>query len=269
MMGSLAAFQQVFAKTLLAPPGSAVASQLGTLAAQAGFAVYRNTVMKGLIDALQANYPAVARLTGDDWFRAAAAVYVRAHPPTDPALLHYGASFAAFLATFEPARELPYLPGVARLDRLWTEAHGARDEPLLDAAALATLAPEQLAGAVLYPHAAARWAWFADAPIFSIWARNRSEPVNEDEMWEPPWHAEGALLTRPHGAMQWQALDAAGHAFIDACAMGGTLAQAAAAAQAADSAADLRLLVAQLLHAGAFSRLSVTRARRLRTKSTQ
>ncbi len=262
MMGGLAAFQQAFAHSLLAPPGSAVDSQLSALAAQAGFAVYRNTVMKGLIDALQANYPAVARLTGDAWFRAAAAVYVRAHPPTDPAMLHYGTSFAAFLATFEPARELPYLPGVARLDRLWTEAHSARDEPLLDAAALARLAPEKLAGAVLYPHAAARWAWFADAPIFSIWARNRGEPVNEDEMWEPPWHAEGALLTRPHGAVQWQALDAAGHAFVEACANGGTLALAAAAAQASDGTADLQQLIAQLLHKGAFSRFSVTRPTR-------
>ena len=43
--------------------------------------------MKGCIDALQANYPAVTRLVGEEWFRAAAAVYVRQAPPTNPMLL--------------------------------------------------------------------------------------------------------------------------------------------------------------------------------------
>lgn len=261
-MSTLAAFQQAFAQALLAPPGSPAAAHVSALAAQPGFAVYRNTVLKGLMDALQANFPAVARLTGDAWFRAAAAIYVRATPPDDPVLLTYGASFPAFLKTFEPARELPYLSAVARLDRLWSEAHIARDDALLDAEALSALSPQQLACAVLYPHAAARWAWFDDAPAFSIWARNRDLPGDDSEIWEPLWHAEGALITRAHGAVQWLALDAASYAFVDICATGGTLAQAAAAALAADSAADLRQLTAQLLQAGAFSRISLTRTQR-------
>ena len=43
------------------------------------------------IDALQSNYPAVARLVGEEWFRAAAAVYVRQTIPVEPSLLRYGA----------------------------------------------------------------------------------------------------------------------------------------------------------------------------------
>lgn len=261
-MASLAAFQQAFAQALLAAPGAPATATVSTLAAQAGFAVHRNTLIKGLTDALQANYPAVARLTGDEWFRAAAAGYALAHPPADPVLLKYGASFPAFLAAFEPARALPYLPGVAQLDRLWSEAHGARDEPPLDGAVLAGLAPEQLACSVLYPHAAARWAWFADAPIFSIWAHNRGDASVDGAPWEPRWHAEGALIARASDTVQWQALDAASHAFLDACGNGGTLAQAAAAAHAMDSTADLQSLMAWLLRAGAFSRASVTRMAR-------
>ncbi|MFL6719025.1 MAG: DNA-binding domain-containing protein, partial [Burkholderiaceae bacterium] len=37
-----------------------------------GLAVYRNTVVKGWVDALQANYPAACRLVGEPFFRQAA-----------------------------------------------------------------------------------------------------------------------------------------------------------------------------------------------------
>ena len=191
--GALAQFQDAFAHALLAP-GAKPASPVAALAAQPAFAVYRNTVMKGCIDALQANYPAVARLVGEEWFRAAAAVYVREALPADATLLRYGASFADFLARFEPAAELPYLPDVARLDRLWTEAHAAPDEEPLDPAAIARLTPDTLARATLHPHAAARWAWFEDAPVYTIWACNRAESVPGGDL---DWRPEGALLVRP------------------------------------------------------------------------
>jgi len=92
---TLAQFQDDFIRALRDPDRPAPPA----------FAVYRNTVMKGCIDALQANYPAVARLVGEEWFRAAAAVYVREHLPRTPMLLEYGAGFADFLARFEPAAE--------------------------------------------------------------------------------------------------------------------------------------------------------------------
>ena len=62
----LETFQDGFANALLAlEPSVDCAPELAYLVAQPGFAVYRNTVMKGCIDALQANYPAVARLVGE------------------------------------------------------------------------------------------------------------------------------------------------------------------------------------------------------------
>jgi len=250
--GALARFQDGFTSALLAP-GAAVATEIAALAAQPAFAVYRNTVMKGCIDALQANYPAVARLVGEEWFRAAAVIYVHEAPPAVPMLLDYGAAFADFLARFEPAAELPYLPGVARLDRLWTEAHGAPTEDVLDPAAVAGLAPEVLAATVLRPRAATRWAWFADAPVYTIWSRNRATGAPDAEI---QWQGEGALLVRPRDAVEWLPLDAAGCAFLDVCAAGGTLAAAAEAALAVQGDTDLARLMSTLLAAGAFSRMS-------------
>lgn len=254
MSASLAAFQDAFAQALLAPDAVPADARVARLAAQPGFAVYRNTVMKGAIDALQANYPAVARLVGEEWFRAAAAVHVRASPPARATLLYYGAGFAEFLAGFGPARELPYLPDIARLDRFWTEAHAAAEQPVM-AGGVAALPPETLARAVLRPHASARWAWFERAPIVTIWRRNRErdEPADGAEL---DWRAEGVLVVRPYGVVESHDLDRGGFAFLDRCATGACLAEAAAAALDADPRADLGRLMAQLLEAGAFGGLA-------------
>ncbi len=252
----LARFQDAFARTLLdssAPPDAHIAN----LVSQPAFAVYRNTVMKGCIDAVQANFPAVTRLVGEEWMRAAAADYVRTAPPTDPALLHYGASFADFLAHFEPAAEFPYLPGVARLDRCWIEAHTATDENAIDPAVLAALAPERLANAILRPHAAARWAWFPGAPIYNIWSGNRGDAAFDSQ---PVWKADGVLITRPRNVVTWIELDAAGYAFMDACAAGLTVADAADAALATHGEVDFARMMSALMTAGAFGAIRHTAA---------
>jgi hypothetical protein len=251
--GALARFQDAFARALLAPADAACPPDVAALTAQPAFAVYRNTVMKGCIDALQANYPAVARLVGEEWFRAAAAIHVRQALPADPTLLRYGAAFADFLARFKQAAEMPYLSSVARLDRFWTEAHAALTEETLAPNALACLAPEALAGVVLHPHPAARWAWFGDGPIYTIWSRNRADAPSDVDL---DWRPEGALLVRPHEVVEWFALDAAGCALLDACAAGHTLAEAAQAALDVQGDCDLAQLMSTLLTAGAFGRMS-------------
>lgn len=244
-------FQVAFAKALFAAPHEA-SGPLAALTAQPGFAVYRNTVMKGCVDALEANFPTVARLVGRDWFRAAAAIHATAEPPRDARLLFYGEGFAAFLEGFEPARELPYLPGVARLDRAWIEAHAAHDAAI-DFAWFAGLAPATLAAARVAPHPAARWRWFADHPVFTIWQRNR---VGGEDRAEIAWRGEGALLTRPAGGVTWRAATQAECAFLDDCAAGATLGQAAAAALRVQPGTDLAQLLAGLLRAGALVRAS-------------
>ncbi|MFL6717008.1 MAG: putative DNA-binding domain-containing protein [Burkholderiaceae bacterium] len=216
-----------------------------------GLAVYRNTVVKGWVDALQANYPAACRLVGEPFFRQAAVFYARLQPAGEASLLRYGADFAGYLAGYEPAAALPYLPGVARLDRYWIEAHIAPDAQALTVASLAGMAPECLAERVLAPHPAARWAWFGDQPAYTIWRRNRPDGEPEAAL---AWHGEGALLVRPdRGAVAWHALSQAGCVLLDACAAGYTLGTAAAMALEADSRADIAQLLATLLSCGAFA----------------
>ena len=243
----LGAFQRDFAAALLGgvPDGSGAA--LARCIGQPGFAVYRNTVATACIDALAANHPTVLQVVGTDWFRDAAAVFMRRHPPADGCLANYGAGFATFLADFEPARDMPYLPGVARLDRCWTEAHIAADAAALAAAGLAGLEPAQLAAAVLVPHPAARWARFDGVPVYSIWRRHRE---GADVGADIDWCGECALLTRPDQAVQWCALAPDALAFLDACAGGATFADAAS-----EGGVDLARELPRLVAAGAFCRV--------------
>lgn len=249
MSTSLGQFQQAFAQALLSPLAPAD-PKIRALAAQPAFAVYRNTVMKACIDALEANFPMVARLVGPDWFRAAAALYVAHDAPRDARLLHYGGGFADFLRGFEPAADLPYLPGVAQLDTFWRESHAAQDAPCADTAWIASHPPEYLATLVLQPHPAARWAWFEEQPIYSIWHSNREQTDMGDDLL---WQGEGALLTRPGDSVTWHGIPQAGCVLLDACAAGVPIAQAAEHALAAEPQVDMAALFALLLRAGAFS----------------
>lgn len=246
---SLEQFQQAFSQALVAHP-AAVGPEMQLLATQPAFAVYRNTVMKACIDALEANFPAVTRLVGVEWFRATAALYVETEAPKDARLLFYGNGFPDFLRGFEPAAELVYLPGVAQLDAFWREVHVASDAPAVDATWVASHTPEQMATLVLSPHPATRWAWFDEQPVYSIWERNRrNNEINEDLSWR----GEGALLTRPRDTVVWHEITKAGCVFLDACAGGRTLADATAYALAAEPKADLATTFAILLRSGAFA----------------
>ena len=225
---------------------------LSSLVMQPGFAVYRNTFLKACVDALEGNYPAVSRLVGDEWFRGAATRYALAAPPVAPMLFDYGDGFAAFLDAFEPARELPYLADVARLDRAWTESHLAADAATLTLPGLAALAPHQLVNLRLAVHPAARWQWFSDQPIYSIWSANREQV---DMTQQPEWKGEGVVITRPDSEVTWREVPRAACLLLDACAAGKPLEEAAQLALSevpqAEQGQMLSALLAELINAGA------------------
>ena len=99
-MPSLAEFQRDFASLLLTP--SAAAATPGHLP---GWRVHRNTVIKGLVDAVLANYPTVGVLMGIEWFTDAARAYALQHPPRHAALNDYGDRFPEFLGAMCAGRD--------------------------------------------------------------------------------------------------------------------------------------------------------------------
>ncbi|MBW8815254.1 MAG: putative DNA-binding domain-containing protein [Caulobacterales bacterium] len=219
----------------------------------ARLSVYRNTVAKGCADALVAQFPTVAKLVGEPWLGAAAVEFARAHPPTEAALLTYGADFPAWLETFAPAADMPWLPGLAALDYLWTEAHLAADAPPLDPAALQALAPEDFARLRLVLHPAARFASF-EAAIPSLWLALQAEtPPAAFELGAEP---EGLLFLRPALDITPIRLAPGAFALLAACRDRRSLAEAAAAALAAEPRLDLQAAFAELILGGAFAELA-------------
>jgi hypothetical protein len=131
-------------------------------------AIYRNTFVGTLTTALRLSYPAVHRLVGAEFFEGAACIFIEQHPPHSAYLDEYGAAFPEFLARFPAAATLPYLPGVARLERAVSFALHAPDIEPLDISALSGVDPTDYGRIVFRPHPSFGLVE-ADCPVDAIW----------------------------------------------------------------------------------------------------
>jgi hypothetical protein len=215
------------------------------------FAVHRNNVMASLIDALEDGFPVVRALVGEDFFRAMAARFVRAHPPASPLLHRYGGALPGFIEGFAPADSLPFLADVARLELARVQAcHAADAPPLSPAAATGALTCGDRVGALrLVPHPAARWLR-SRHPVVSIWAAHQGEGELRDVDLS---RAESALVLRPALDVLVLRCDAGTAAFLACAGAGGTLAACAEAAAAADRDFDPAATLSLLMAHGALS----------------
>jgi hypothetical protein len=253
-MSELARFQTAFAEALT---GDAAALAPWLAEPEPRLAVYRNTVAKGCADAVAAQFPTVLAGVGEAWLRDAARVFARAHPPMSASLADYGEAFPAWLASFPPAADLPWLPGLARIDWAWRGALFAPDLAPLAAEALAALSPDDFEGVVAELHPAARLLWFDDATP-ALWQALQAEaPPAEIELTPEP---QGLLITRPGFEVRTLRLGAGGHAFLAACGAGRSLAAAGEAALGAEPGLALAELFSHLIGAGAFGRLRTLRS---------
>lgn len=177
------------------------------------FAVYRNNVVVGLVEALKAAYPVVHRLVGEDFFRVMGTYFVRRDPPASPILLHYGESFPDFLAIFEPVAHLPWLPDVARMERARLEAYHAAEAPPADLSATDPTRFGQLR-LTLHPSLRIVQSRFAAR---TIWQANLADtlPAQID-----PTGPEDTLFLRPKAQVLALPLPPGGAAFLVALQKG-------------------------------------------------
>jgi Putative DNA-binding domain len=135
------------------------------------FAVYRNNVIRGLVEALKDTFPAVCRIVGEEFFEAMARIYALQNPPRSPILLEYGSGFADFVETFEPAASVPYLSDVARIERAWLEAYHAVDASPMNADELYALSYSDILNLHLTLHPSVRLVQ-SRYPALTIWSTN-------------------------------------------------------------------------------------------------
>ena len=153
-MPALHELQQAFGMAMLREEDDGVCSHIveGAFSAPERLRIYRNTCRSALTGALRMTYPAVERLVGADFFDAATARFIAAHPARSGYLNEYGGGFADFLATFSAASALPYLANVARFEWALSVAANALDAPVLEARALAAVDPQRHAALRFEPH---------------------------------------------------------------------------------------------------------------------
>lgn len=231
--------------TPAAPPPQGLRAAGGDPVARR-FAIHRTTVRVTLIDALAVAFPVVRALVGDAYFVAAAGAFVAHSPPRSPVLAHYGQEFPEHLAQLPGTAPLPYLPDVARLERLMIEAYHAADAR---AACRADLAAETLAAAATLPlarHPATRWLrspW----PVVTLWRMNSGHlPLRPLDQWT----AEAALVTRPELDVELSLLPPHGERLLEELATPRTL---GALAERLAAPADLATVLPPLLGRGALT----------------
>jgi len=207
------------------------------------FGIYRGNVSGALIEALGVRYPVVARLVGEEFFRAMTREYALTHLPKSPVLIHYGGDYPDFIARFEPAEGLTYLADVARLESAYWQAYHAADAVPLAAERLAAVAPDALPGLTFRFHPAAfivASAW----PIVSIWETNSHDAEVRAVDLEK---GEDALVTRPELSVEVRRLPVGAAMFLSALKDGETLGEAATKAMSAAPGFDLARNLAGLM----------------------
>lgn len=206
---------------LRVPPGANAARR---------FAVHRNNTCAALIAALESTFPVTRALVGDAFFRAMAGERVRRDPPCSPVLSAYGAGFAAFVADYAPARGVPYLADVARLEQARVHTYHAADAaPVpLDRFAALVATPERLAATRIRLHPACVWLRSPHAAR-SLWQAHHdcADPADADIAHIATATPEDTLVLRPRFEVEVHALPAGAVECLDALRDGATLAAAA------------------------------------------
>ncbi len=250
--------QQAFAHGVLEDDDraavAAIAADAG-LSPAARFGIHRTNTIVSLLAVLQAAYPAICRLVGEDKFNFVARAYVRAHPPKVPQLSSYGWRFANFLATFPQSRNIPYMPDLARLEWARNKALFASDVDPIDVAALQTV-PADRYGALafaLHPSVSAIASRYAIHRVWDAYRADRAEPLAVD----PEAAAEHVLVLRPRFAVESVVISPGDFTLLLALKAGASLEAAASAAVATEPSLDLQTALLGHLTRGTFAGFSI------------
>jgi hypothetical protein len=146
-MSALARVQREFLDYLLRGATAVEAHVVGTarVSVAARLGIYADAYRSRLAEALESNYPVLAKLLGEADFAALAADYIAAHDSPYFSIRYYGDALAKFLATREHYAAAPVLAELAQWEWAMTAVFDAADVPPLDADALARIPPPQWA----------------------------------------------------------------------------------------------------------------------------
>ncbi len=239
-MRELAALQERFGAGLDATVTDAGALELfvgETQQVRQRLGIYRGNANANAAKAIAAAYPVVEKIVGGEFFSGLASEYQSRFPSVNGDLNEYGEAFAAFLADFPPAREIPYLTQVACLEWRVHRAHYAADPGPFDPALLTSVPAEYqlLLRPQLHP---ACHVLHSAYPIARIWEVHQDTFSGEFKV-DFPGDATYALVYRPRFRVEVAQISDAEAAFLGEALDAQTLGSALAAARLRDASFDL------------------------------
>jgi hypothetical protein len=123
--------------------------------------IYAGAYRSRLAEALESNYPVLAKLLGETDFAALAADYIAAHDSPFFSIRYYGDALAKFLATREDYAAAPVLRELAEWEWAMTT--------VFDAADAAPLGPDDLARIPPPQWAQLRFRWHPSVQRLTLW----------------------------------------------------------------------------------------------------
>lgn len=239
-------------------PSSCIDADYAQYSSAVAIGVYRNNYFGNLHDALAGAYPVIEQLVGRDFFRHLTRSFIRQYGSQSGNLHHYGAQMEDFLATFEPSKDLVYLPNVARLEWACHRAYFAEEATALNLGDLAQIPPERYADLILNLHPACHLL-SSRYPISAIWHAHQSDAACDFHI-DLDRGGGDVLVTRCDDVVIVVELFQADAAWLQAVQKGASLGVATDAIQARYPSFDLPSLLLMLVANNALTNFNLKEA---------
>jgi hypothetical protein len=223
----------------------------GTLSGPRRIQVYRNNHLAILTEALEAVYPAVRRLVGDDFFRYAARRYTASHPSHSGDIHNYGYGFSDILSAMPEATAYSYLADVARLEWAYHAVFHTELRAPLVVESLSTVYPGDYHRLRFQLQPAARLVE-SRFPVLRIWQVNRA-PQNGDCDVRLDAGGDRLLILREDAEVAFHRLTAGEYALLRGLVEGLALADAHAVAIRVQDGFDLSRALRRYAAVGTFA----------------
>jgi hypothetical protein len=219
------------------------------IAPERRLAIYRNNAVEGFLKTLQATFPTIVRLSGEDWFRQVGRRYMHRHPSRSGNIHYIGEQFATFLDAQLVGSSYEYFADVARLEWAYQEVLVAADHPSFDLSALALVPPTDYGALTFSTHPAMRLVR-SRFPVLAIWRANRPDAVS-DEAIALDQGSSSVLVIRRADHVELRELPPSAFALLAALMRGESLERAAECALEMDPGVALDAALGRVVSLGA------------------
>jgi hypothetical protein len=218
------------------------------IAPERRLAIYRNNAVEGFLKTLQATFPTIVRLSGEDWFRQVGRQYMRRYPSRSGNIHYVGEHFATFLEAELSGSSYEYFADVARLEWAYQEVVVAADHPAVELSALSLVPPTDYGALTFSTHPAMRLV-HSRFPVLAIWRANQPG-VASDERITLDQGSSSVLLIRREDHVELRELPPVEFALLAALVRGESLEQAAERALEIDPRVALDAALGRIVSLG-------------------